>query len=154
MLIKWNALSRTRCCMTVMLTGKTTYSSDHEGFGIKLNPVAVEADRVRTLEDSTFSAEEGSRRLVGPLCTWRARAPNPRHCRDSVMYRWAGETHSRIRSLASPPDKDIMTLITHRAPLTVFLSPFHINKFLDEVILLFDRGMHQKRLKQFHETLH
>lgn len=35
--------------------------------------------------------------------TWRARVPKPRDCRDSVMKRCVGETHSITSSLASPP---------------------------------------------------
>lgn len=42
-------------------------TSDHVGFGIKLGPTLVEADLGRTLEVSTFSAEDGNRLLVGPL---------------------------------------------------------------------------------------
>lgn len=41
--------------------------SDHVGFGMKLGPTLVEADLGRTLDDSTFSAEDGSRLFVGPL---------------------------------------------------------------------------------------
>ncbi len=39
----------------------------------------------------------------GSLWTCLARAPNPRDWRDSVRKRWVGDTHSIIRSLASPP---------------------------------------------------
>lgn len=35
--------------------------------------------------------------------TWRARVPKPRDCRDSVMKRCVGETHSISSSLALPP---------------------------------------------------
>ena len=55
----------------------------------------------------TFSAEVGSLRLVGPRCTCLALVPNPRHWEVSVIYLWAGDTHSRTNSLASPP-------ITHK----------------------------------------
>jgi hypothetical protein len=36
-------------------------------------------------EESTFSTEDGRRRLVGPRWTCLARWPKPRHCSDSVM---------------------------------------------------------------------
>lgn len=37
------------------------------------------------LSGATFSADDGSLRLVGPRWTCRALCPKPRHCRDSVM---------------------------------------------------------------------
>lgn len=45
----------------------------------------------------------GLRFLACPRATCRARDPNPRHCRVSVINRWAGEQQSMTRSLASPP---------------------------------------------------
>lgn len=39
----------------------------------------------------------------GSLWTCLALAPKPRDWRDSVRKRWVGDTHSIIRSLASPP---------------------------------------------------
>jgi hypothetical protein len=65
----------------------------------------MDIDLVFGMSTLTFSAEEGRRRLVWPLCTCLALAPKPKHCSDSVMYRWAGATHSKINSLASPPVK-------------------------------------------------
>lgn len=39
----------------------------------------------------------------GSLWTCLALAPNPRDWRDSVRKRWVGDTHSIIKSFASPP---------------------------------------------------
>lgn len=56
--------------------------------------------------------EVGRRFFVWPRATWRARDPKPKHWRVSVMNRWAGETQSITRSLASPP-KNNKKYVTH-----------------------------------------